>query len=221
MIEIRQLEFAFIKGKPIFSGVDLIIERGEFVVIKGPSGSGKTTLINIMQMDLLPDSGVVSIAGYSSNRIAKKVIPSFRRCLGVVRQDFRLVNNITVYENVALSLKVRGTPKKQIKERVFKILADVGISHAAHLHPEEISGGEKQRTAIARAIIGNPQLLLADEPAALLDDRAGAEIFELINKINSGGTTVVLASHIRSPFLKPSCRVVEIVDGNLEPLKSG
>ncbi|MBD3170122.1 MAG: ATP-binding cassette domain-containing protein [candidate division Zixibacteria bacterium] len=218
IIDISQLHFSFKEGRRIFAGIDLRVKPGEYVVITGKSGSGKTTLLRMIQMDIKPDSGKISVAGYDADSMSGRNMPKFRRKVGVVYQDFRLIKNMTVFDNVALALKIRGIPSKQIKARVIKTLFDVGLSHAAHLYPEEVSGGEKQRAAIARAIIGRPQVLLADEPTALLDNKTANEIFKILHRINVGGTTLVLASHIQAPFIKLSYRVLEVNNGNLIPV---
>jgi len=214
------MDFAFKPGRPVFSSVDLEVAPGEFVLVMGPSSSGKTTLLRLIQMELSPQSGNITVANYSSGRITRRHMPAFRRTLGVIHQDFRLVSTMTVYENVSLSLKVRGSSARRVKESVFRALAEIGLSAAAHLYPEELSGGEKQKTAIARALIGKPVLLLADEPTALLDARAGEEIIELLKTINIGGTTVVMASHSEITSWELPCRVIEINQCQLKTVRS-
>lgn len=217
MIKLQQVSFSFKKGKPVFVDVDLEIRRGEFVVVTGPSGSGKTTLIRLLQMELLPDSGVVSVGDYSSDRMNGSVFPHFKRRLGVIHQDFRLVQRLTVYENVALALRIRGLPEKEIKPQVLKTLREASVSHAVYLYPGELSGGEKQKVALARAIIGKPLVLLADEPTALMDQKAGEEILDLIRRINIGGTTVVMASHRNLGWDADSMKVMGLKDGIITP----
>ncbi|MCP4633402.1 MAG: ATP-binding cassette domain-containing protein [candidate division Zixibacteria bacterium] len=219
MIQIRQLGFSFKKGKPVFSRLDLNIKQGEFLILTGESGSGKTTLLRLLQNELYPQSGEINISGSSLSDLKSKERIATKRNIGAIYQDFRLVSSMTVYENVALTLKVRGQKNNAIKTQILKNLAEMGLSHAVHFYPAELSGGEKQKAAIARAVIGKPRLLLADEPTGSLDMKAGNEIIETLKKINLGGTTILLATHNYERFLDSAYRVLALSNGKLQTVE--
>ncbi len=180
---------------PALEKVDLRLEEGEFVVISGPSGAGKTTLFRHVWMGDLPTTGTVEVVGFSSDGIRSGDLPLLRRKLGIVFQDFRLLPERTVFENVALPLQVTGTPPKAVRRRVFELLADMELSHRRNSFPNELSGGEQQRVAIARAMVAHPVLLLADEPTGNLDPEVSRKVIDLLVGINRAGTAVMLATH--------------------------
>ena len=180
---------------PALENISLEIEPGEFVVVSGPSGAGKTTLLRLVWMGDLPSRGTVEVAGFRSDRMHASDFPALRRNLGIVFQDFRLLEERSVYDNVALPLQVTGTSPRAVRKRVFSLLADMGLSHRRASRPHELSGGEQQRVAIARAMVAHPVILLADEPTGNLDPGVSAHVVDLLLDINRGGTTVVMATH--------------------------
>ena len=177
--------------------VSLRIERGEFAFVVGPSGSGKSTFIRLLLKEIDLTDGEITVSRQNLSLIHPKLLPFYRRNIGVVFQDFRLLPNKTVYENVALAMKVVGAPSKKIKRSVPAVLSIVGLEEKHDSYPSQLSGGEKQRTAIARAIINKPPVLLADEPTGNLDPSNAYEIMALLEEINSKGTTVIVATHAR------------------------
>ncbi len=192
---------------------DFSIDRGEFVFLVGPSGAGKSTLLKLIIMAERPQSGVVEVGEFSSTMLKPGQIPLLRRQIGMVFQDFRLLQDRNVFENVAFSLRVIGKSGAYIKKRVLRVLADVGISHKRYQMPGNLSGGEQQRVAIARAIVNEPLIVLADEPTGNLDPDTAAEIMELLVKINIGGTAVLMATHNYHLVERTSFRVLKIEGG--------
>jgi len=180
---------------PALDNVEMEIRQGEFMVISGPSGAGKTTLLRLIWMGDRPDSGFVEVSGFRSDRIRKRELPGLRRKIGIVFQDFRLLDGRTVFDNVALPLQVTGTGNRIVQKRVISLLARMGLSHRRNAFPHELSGGEQQRVAIARAMVAHPVILLADEPTGNLDPEVSKEVVDLLLEINRGGTTVVMATH--------------------------
>lgn len=195
MIKLEHVSKSYTAGIPALNDVNLEIEDGEFVFIVGDSGSGKSTLIKLLLKELEPTEGNIVIDGKSLNRIKRRQIPKFRRNIGVVFQDFRLLKDRNVYENVAFAQKVIGEPNIRIRKKVPLILSTVGLAHKYRSHPKELSGGEQQRVAIARALINEPHMLLADEPTGNLDNNNAWEIMKLLEEINDKGTTVVVVTH--------------------------
>ena len=181
--------------KPILKEVNLAIEPGQLVYIVGKSGSGTTTLLKALYMEIKPTKGEVSIGGYKSSSIKRRHIPHLRRKLGIVFQDFRLLEDRTVFENLAFVLKVTNTKNRLIKDRVMTALQEVGLEHAAKQMPLNLSGGEQQRIAIARALVREPIVILADEPTGNLDPDTSLEILEYLKKINHNGIAVIIATH--------------------------
>ncbi len=179
------------------TNVSFEIEKGDFVFIVGTSGSGKSTLMRSLLREIELDSGIMEINGYDLTTIEEKDIPYFRRSIGVVFQDFRLLKNKTVYENVAFAMEIIGAHPREIKRSVPSVLAMVGLSEKADAYPNQLSGGEQQRTALARAIINKPPVLLADEPTGNLDPETAWEIMNLLEEINQYGTTIVISTHAR------------------------
>jgi len=196
-------------------GVSLDIARGEFVFLVGTSGSGKSTLLRLMLREERPDTGSVLVLGENLGRLPSRRVPQFRRKLGVVFQDFRLLPNKTVYQNVAFALKVIGKSKAFIETAVPDVLKLVGLEEKASRLPNELSGGEQQRVAVARALVNRPEVLLADEPTGNLDPATSSEIMNLLERINLAGTTVVMATHDRSIVDRMQKRVIEIKGGEI------
>ena len=200
-------------GTQALKGVSMQIEDGECVFLVGPSGSGKSTIIKLMSGELRPTSGSVHVNGYSLERIRKREVPYMRRTVGVVYQDFRLIDTMTVYENVAFAMRVIGAQNKEIRERVPYVLELVGLENKAHRYPNQISGGEQQRLAIARALVNNPSTIIADEPTGNLDPARAMEIMSLLQEINNLGTTVLVVTHAWDLVESFHKRVVAINDG--------
>ena len=195
MIEFTDVVKSYREGNDALKGVNMQIEDGEFCFLVGPSGSGKSTIIKMITGELKPTSGTVHVNGYSLERIRKREIPYLRRTVGVVFQDFRLIENMTVYENVAFAMRVIGSREKEIKERVPYVLELVGLETKSRRLPGELSGGEQQRLAIARALVNNPSTIIADEPTGNLDPARSLEIMTLLKEINNLGTTMLVVTH--------------------------
>ncbi len=193
--------------------VNLTIEPGEFVYLVGPSGAGKSSVLKVIYLDIFPQSGHVIVNGYNSLTIKKKNIPYLRRKLGIIFQDFKLLNDRSVYDNVAFALRVTGTSRGEIKRRVLRVLAEVGLSHKRNKMPYQLSGGEQQRVAIARALVNEPIILLADEPTGNLDPESAEDIIQLIEKINARGTAILMATHDYRLVRQHRRKVVRIEKG--------
>ncbi len=202
-------------GRPALADVSLEIEKGDFVFLVGASGSGKSSLLRLMLREDVPSTGAVYVLGENLVGIPSRRIPFFRRKLGVVFQDFRLLPNKTVAQNVAFSLEVIGKSAGFIQEAVPDVLRMVGLEEKANRLPSELSGGEQQRVALARAIVNKPSLLLADEPTGNLDPKTSDEIMALIDRINQNGTTVVMATHDRGIVDRLQKRVIEMSEGRI------
>ena len=198
------------------SDVSLFIDKGEFVFLVGASGAGKTTLLKHIYMEELPSRGQVQVWEFDSKYVRKRDIPALRRKLGVVFQDFRLLNDRDVFENVAFSMRVTGAPERKVKRRVFEVLAQTGLSHKCSYLPNQLSGGEQQRVSIARAIVNEPWVLLADEPTGNLDQNTSQEIFVLLQKINSWGTSVIMATHDMHLIRPYHYRTLELERGTVK-----
>ena len=213
MIEFTDVVKSYVQGNMALRGVNMQIEDGEFAFLVGPSGSGKSTIIKLITGELKPTSGTVHVNGYSLERIRKREIPYLRRTVGVVFQDFRLITNKTVYENLAFAMRAVGAGKKEIEERIPYILELVGMDDKANRHPNELSGGEKQRLAIARALVNNPSTIIADEPTGNLDPALALEIMVLLQEINNLGTTVLVVTHAQELVDRFEKRVIAIDEG--------
>lgn len=195
MIKLEHVSKSYSAGIPALNDISLNIEEGEFVFIVGNSGSGKSTLIKLLLKELEPTKGVITINNRNLNAIRRKQIPKYRRNVGVVFQDFRLLKDRNVYENVAFAQKVIGTPARLIRSSVPTMLSMVGLAAKYKSYPKQLSGGEQQRVAIARALVNQPKILLADEPTGNLDNHNAWEIMKLLEEINQKGTTVVVVTH--------------------------
>ena len=195
MIKLEHVSKSYSAGIPALNDISLNIEEGEFVFIVGNSGSGKSTLIKLLLKELEPTKGVITINNRNLNAIRRKQIPKYRRNVGVVFQDFRLLKDRNVYENVAFAQKVIGTPARLIRSSVPTMLSMVGLAAKYKSYPKQLSGGEQQRVAIARALVNQPKNLLADEPTGNLDNHNAWEIMKLLEEINQKGTTVVVVTH--------------------------
>lgn len=191
------------------------VEKGEFVFLVGNSGAGKSSVIRMLLCEERPTSGTVNVNGFDIGSLSKKEIPALRRSLGVVFQDFRLLENRTVYENVAFAMHVVGAPSRQIRRRVPEVLSLVDLAHKAKAYPWQLSGGEQQRAAIARALANNPAILIADEPTGNLDIKRSEEVMEILEKINRKGTTVVMATHAEKIVNSMQKRVITLDMGAL------
>ena len=202
-------------NRPALNSIDVEILRGEFVFLVGASGSGKSSCLRLMLKEEKPSSGSIHVLGQDLRSISNRKVPYFRRNLGVVFQDFRLLPNKTVYDNVAFSLQVIGKSRGYIQEAVPDTLQMVGLAEKAQRLPHELSGGEQQRVAIARAIVNKPQIVLADEPTGNLDPTTSAEIMSLLARINAGGTTVIMATHEAGIVDKMKRRVIELAAGQI------
>ena len=195
MIKLEHVSKSYSAGIPALNDVSLNIEEGEFVFVVGDSGSGKSTLIKLLLKELEPTEGTITINGRKLNKIRRRQIPKFRRNIGVVFQDFRLLKDRNIYDNVAFAQKVIGESNRSIKKNVPKLLSMVGLAAKYRSYPRQLSGGEQQRVAIARALINKPKILLADEPTGHLDANNAWEIMKLMEEINEQGTTVVVVTH--------------------------
>lgn len=195
MIQFNNVVKTYQQGNKALAGVSMQIEDGEFCFLTGPSGSGKSTIIKLITAELKPTSGTIHVNGYSLERIRRREIPYLRRTVGVVFQDYRLIEKMTVYENVAFAMRVVGAREKEIKERVPYVLELVGLENKMNRHPNEMSGGEQQRLAIARALVNNPSTIIADEPTGNLDPERSLEIMALLQEINNLGTTTLVVTH--------------------------
>ena len=213
MIEFTDVVKSYREGNDALKGVNMQIEDGEFCFLVGPSGSGKSTIIKLITGELKPTAGTVHVNGYSLERIRKREVPYLRRTIGVVFQDFRLIPKMTVYDNVAFAMRVVGAREKEIKERVPYVLNLVGLSSKEHRHPGELSGGEQQRLAIARALINNPSTIIADEPTGNLDPQMSFEIMSLLQEINNLGTTMLVVTHAKDLVERFNKRTIVINDG--------
>ena len=202
-------------GTNALNGVSFKIDDGEFVFIIGPSGAGKSTLIKLLLREEKHSSGKVIVNDFKMNKLKESKIPLLRRSMGVVFQDFRLIDTMTVYENVAFAMRVIGCSNKMIRRRVPYVLGIVGLGHKSKNYPKELSGGEQQRVALARALVNNPKTIIADEPTGNVDPTLAREIMELLMEINKKGTTVIVITHDKKLVDDFNKRVIAIKDGEI------
>ena len=214
MIDLNNVSVSF-DDQHVLDGINFSMKQSEFVYLVGQTGMGKSTLLRLMYFDLLPSSGKVRISSYDSVSITSRQIPRLRRRIGIVFQDFKLLEDRNVYDNVAFALFVTNTRRNEIKKKVLHVLADVGLSHKLYQMPHELSGGEQQRVVIARALVNEPVVLLADEPTGNLDPTSSAEIMDLLTKINMRGTAILMATHNYDLVKKYPARVVQLKEGKL------
>ena len=215
MIEIKNLNKTYDNKNKALKNINIHIEQGEFVFIMGRSGSGKSTLMKILLKEVEPTSGQVIVNDMELGKMPRRYVPKYRKMLGVVFQDFRLLKHMTVYENVAFAQRVLGLPVRKIKENVPAMLRQVGLSSKYKSYPDQLSGGEQQRVAIARALINNPAVLLADEPTGNLDSASSKEILNILKNLHKDGRTVILITHDDGIAARAK-RVVRIMDGKIE-----
>ena len=215
MILLSNVTKTYPNGSTALDDVSFFIERGEFVFIVGPSGSGKSTLIKLLMHEEVPTDGQVIINNKDIGKLKRREIPYLRRSMGVVFQDFRLLSNKTVYENVAFAMDIIGASRREIRRQVPNVLSLVGLSHKAKSYPRELSGGEQQRVALARALVNNPAFLIADEPTGNLNPKVAMEIMELLDNINKRGTTIIMATHAKDIVDTMKKRVIAIEDGKI------
>lgn len=213
MIEFRNVSKVYDNGTKALKNVNLRINRGEFVFVVGASGAGKSTFLKTIMREEVPTSGSIMINNYDLTKMTKKEIPYYRRTLGIVFQDFRLIPTMTVYDNVAFAMRVIGANEKEIRKRVPYVLSLVGLSDKAKNMPTEISGGEQQRVALARALVNNANTIIADEPTGNVDPEMSYEIVDLLNRINENGTTIIMVTHEHDLVKHFNHRIVVIDDG--------
>ena len=221
MIEFSNVSKRYENGTKALENVSLNIDRGEFVFIVGSSGAGKSTLIKLMLREEKPTSGIIHVNGFNLNKIKRRQIPKFRRTLGVVFQDFRLIPYMTAYDNVAFALRVTNVSSRDIRRRVPYVLGLVGLASKARIVPDKLSGGEQQRVALARALVNNPDLIIADEPTGNIDPELSFEIVELLHEINKMGTTIVMVTHEHGLVSQFDHRVIGIEKGRITIDKKG
>ena len=212
MLSFNNVEFRY-KNQTIFTDLNFELDEGEFAFLIGKSGIGKSTLLQMIYMNLFPTSGYVRVNGYDTNTVKARQLPALRKKLGVVFQDFKLLQDRNVYENLAFVLEVTNTPRKEIKHKIDNVLSNVGLSNKRLNLPDQLSGGEQQRIAIARALLNNPLLILADEPTGNLDPETSNEILELLTTINKRGTAVLVATHNYEMVKKMNARIIKLEDG--------
>jgi len=215
MIEMKEVYKKYPNGTTAISGIDVRINQGEFVYVVGPSGAGKSTFIKMMYREEVPTSGTILLNGVNLAKLKMSKVPIFRRNLGVVFQDFKLLPTLTVYENIAFALEVIEAQPKFIKKRVMEVLDLVGLKHKIKMLPSELSGGEMQRVSIARSIVNSPKVVIADEPTGNLDPDTSWEIMKIFEEINNRGTTVVMATHNREIVNTIRHRVIAIEGGKI------
>ena len=212
MLSFSSVAFSY-PNQPVFTDLNFNLDQGEFSFIIGKSGSGKSTLLQLVYMNIMPTIGSVTFAQFDSNSVKPKDLPYLRRKLGIIFQDFRLLKDRNIYENISFVLEATNTPRREIKRKVNDALTDVGLSHRRYSMPDELSGGEKQRIAIARAIVNEPILILADEPTGNLDPETSYEILEILLHIHSRGTSVLFATHNYEIVKKYPAKIIKLEDG--------
>jgi len=215
MIRLTDVFKVYANGTKALKGVSFTLNTGEFAFLVGPSGSGKSTIIKLLTGEVAPTDGQVVVNGYDMDRIKMRKMPYLRRTIGVIFQDFRLIDKKTVFENVAFAMRVVGASNKEIRQRVPYVLELVGLENKVKAKPDELSGGEQQRVAVARALVNNPSLIIADEPTGNLDPARSVEILLLLQRINELGTTVLIVTHEKPLVDRLSQRVIAIDGGRI------
>ena len=215
MIRFHSVTKRYGRGEPALLDVSLHVQKGEFVFVTGASGSGKSTLLKLVYMEEMPTEGEVRVSGTSTHGLGRREVPRLRRRLGVIFQDFALLDDRTAAENVAFALEVTGAPRASIGPKVERVLGQVGLAGRATAYPRQLSGGEQQRVAIARALVNDPAVLVADEPTGNLDERATRAVFQVLRDVNAAGTAVLMATHDLALVRRAGLRTIEIDGGRL------
>jgi cell division transport system ATP-binding protein len=216
IIRFKDVSKKYSRDNIVFSGINLEIEKGEFVFLTGPSGVGKSTILRILFCAERPTSGEIWVDGVALSSLSNSQVPYLRRKIGIIFQDFKLLSNHTIFDNVALSLEVIGLGKKQAEKRVMQVLEGVGLTGKASYYPLQLSGGEQQRVAIARAVVNRPPIILADEPTGNLDLQRTEEAMMLMEELNARGATIIFATHDERLFENTHRRVARLLDGKIE-----
>lgn len=214
MVEFKNISYSYSKESGIYD-IDLNVQDGEFCFLVGPTGSGKTSLLKMIYFDILPSIGEINVLGYNSSKTKSNKVHRLRKKIGVIFQDYKLLQQRTVYENIALPLHINGVGRKKIKDNVEEALELADLADYQNKYPNELSGGEQQRVCIARAIVKNPELILADEPTGNLDPAAAHKILKILEQINKEGTTVVMATHNYKLISDRDNRIIELKAGSL------
>ena len=215
MIETQHLSKVYSRGVYALRDLSLNVDKGEFVFLTGPSGAGKSTLLRLLLCQEQPSEGAITVNGHDLTRLSRNAIQEYRRGIGFIFQDFKLIASRTVFENVAFVLEVLGVPSSQQRRRAFQVLKWVGLQHRINAYPRDLSGGEQQRIAIARALVNDPALVLADEPTGNLDPDLSLEIMNLLREVNAGGTTVLVATHDRELIRLVGRRTITLDQGRI------
>jgi cell division transport system ATP-binding protein len=215
LVELKNVSVTYSTGVDALNNISLRINDGDFAFVVGSSGAGKSTLIKLILKEIDATSGIVMVNDYNLSKLQKKKIPEFRRTIGFVFQDFRLIPSMTVYENVAFVLRVIDAPRKYIRKRVPYVISLVGLQDKANSYPNQLSGGEQQRVAIARALVNDPQLIIADEPTGNIDPELSYEIVELLKGINECGTTILMVTHEHDLVRHFGGRIININSGEI------
>jgi len=215
MIQMYHVSMRYKKNIDAIHDVNLSVKKGEFVFLVGPSGAGKTTVLKLLYRELVPSEGQIAVAGYDLSKLKGKQLPYFRRKLGIVFQDFKLLSNRTVEQNIAFSMRVVGAKRSHVRRNVARVLEWTNLTHRKDALPEDISGGEQQRTAIARAMVNDPLLILADEPTGNLDAELSLEIMRLFERFNLRGTTILIATHNYNLVKQFNKRIIWIDHGRI------
>ena len=218
VIELRNVNLSF-ENRKVLSNIDFKLHNGEFAYLIGATGIGKSSFLKLLYRDIVPDSGSVRVTDYPVNKISMKEVPMLRRRLGIVFQDFQLLPDRNVFDNVAFALQVTGEKPKFVKQRVLEVLTMVGLSHRRKHMPKDLSGGEQQRVVIARALANEPRILLADEPTGNLDPGASKSIMELLKQINNRGMAVLMVTHDYALVKKYPFRTLRMIDGAIQELQ--
>ena len=218
VIELRNVSLSF-ENRKVLNNIDFKLRNGEFTYLIGATGIGKSSFLKLLYRDIVPDTGTVRVTDYPVNKISMKEVPMLRRRLGIVFQDFQLLQDRNVFDNVAFALQVTGEKPKFVKQRVLEVLTMVGLSHRRKHMPKDLSGGEQQRVVIARALANEPRILLADEPTGNLDPGASKNIMDLLKQINNRGMAVLMVTHDYALVKKYPFRTVRMIDGSLQELQ--